>query len=248
MPRSAYFLTMACLLLALVLAGFGSEFFRRSSAELAALPAHLHVHGAVLLAWFVCFLIQPLLIAVGKTRAHRGFGVLAALLGLSCIVAGPLATLGAVRSLRELGLNWDSSLDAYPALGIESLTMGQYASFLVCGNFASIFCFAVLLVAAIACRGDAGSHKRLMLLASMSLMAPAIARLARWPIFGGEDGMLIPLGMFGLFLSLALHDWRSMRRLHAATLWGSVLVALITGAGLLIATTPFAARLVQGLA
>lgn len=239
---------MACLLLVLVIAGFGSEFLRRSSAELSALPAHLHVHGAVLLAWFLCFVLQPLLIATGKPSAHRSFGVVAASLGLGCIAAGPLATLGAVRSLTQRGLEWQSSLTAYPALGIESLTMGQYATFLVCGNFASIVCFAVLLLAAIVRRRDAGSHKRLMLLASMSLMAPAIARLARWPIFGGEDGVLIPLGMLCLFLSLALHDWRLMRRLHAATLWGSLFVALTTGAGLLFAMTPFAARLVQGLA
>lgn len=244
-PR--YFQHMALLLLALVLLGFGSEFFRRSSDGLLEIPLRLHAHGIVLLAWFVGFVLQTQLVGRGHTRAHQRLGVFAAAVGCACIIAAPLATLGAVRSLHALGLAWESNLQAYPTLGIESLSMGEYATFLVLGNCASVISFAVLLLAALMLRRRGDFHSRLMLLASLTLMSPAIARLARWPIFGGEDGALIPLAMFLLFVSLPLQDWRHGRRLHPATLWGSAFVALATGGALLFATTPVAESFVRSM-
>ncbi|WP_434426417.1 hypothetical protein [Nannocystis pusilla] len=58
------------------------------------------------------------------------------------------------------------------------------------------------------------AHRRLMLLATMSLMAAASARvplLVDWPI----------AVMLALVASLAVFDLAVRRRVHAATLWGA---------------------------
>ena len=43
-----------------------------------------------------------------------------------------------------------------------------------------------------------------MLLASISIIGPALAHVARWPVFGGEQGPFIPV-FWGLVLVLAVH-------------------------------------------
>jgi len=72
-----------------------------------------------------------------------------------------------------------------------------------------------------------------MLLASISIIGPALARVARWPVFGGEQGPFIPVVFWGLVLALAVHDLMSRRRLHPATVIGALLLMLIRyGTGL----------------
>jgi hypothetical protein len=71
-----------------------------------------------------------------------------------------------------------------------------------------------------------------MLLASFSIIGPALARIARWPVFGGEQGPFISVVFWCLLLVLAGHDLWSRKRLHPSTVLGTLLLVLVNyGAG-----------------
>jgi ABC-type enterochelin transport system permease subunit len=68
-----------------------------------------------------------------------------------------------------------------------------------------------------------------MLLASIALIGPALARISRWPVFGGEDSLFVPIVFLGLLAVLIAYDVVSARRPHRATLLGcgTIVLALI---------------------
>ena len=75
--------------------------------------------------------------------------------------------------------------------------------------------------AGIRARRDPQSHKRLVLLATVALLPPA---LARWVIVYLGLGPPVVLALSTLFvLPLVAWDLRTLGRLHPATLWGGLL-------------------------
>ena len=62
----------------------------------------------------------------------------------------------------------------------------------------------------------------------MRYFRPALARISRWPIFGGEDSGFIPIVTFALVISVVVHDVVATRRVHRAT-WIGV-AAIVVGA------------------
>lgn len=228
--RSSYFFWMSVILLLLVIIGFGSAALVMSAEEIEELPFRLHIHAVLLLSWFIWFVLQTSLIRSAQISVHRRMGKLGALIGALCIFAGPLATIGAVRKFHLLGLDWGTDMSAaYPKLGIDGMTVEQFSRFLVFGNFASVVVFGVLLAFAIYYRAHAETHKRLILLASLSFVGPPLARISRWPGLGGEDGIFIPAVFLVLLLSLVVHDLFVNRRVHKAT-WVSLLFLIFVNA------------------
>jgi hypothetical protein len=86
-----------------------------------------------------------------------------------------------------------------------------------------ILMFSILVAAGFYYRRQSETHKRLMLLATIAILAPAIARLpfAFIPAHG-------PLAFFGLtdlvLLACIFYDIVSRQRLHPAYLWGGLLL------------------------
>ena len=111
--------------------------------------------------------------------------------------------------------------------------------------------FATFVVLAIVKRNRPESHRRLMLLASLSMMGQALARLGRFPALQIGDSPLLSEAIYGLGGQAALlgllvgHDLRTNRRVHPTVAWGAplLLVSILT-AGLVIPMTGFG----QGLA
>ncbi|HET7924048.1 MAG TPA: hypothetical protein VFL30_04075, partial [Rhodanobacteraceae bacterium] len=115
---------------------------------------------------------------------------------------------------------------AVSSLGVQGVPMLRFAAQVVWGNFISIAVFAGLVAAAIVLRRHPETHKRLMVLASIAIVGPALARISRWPIFGGEDSPFIPVVLLALLLAVIAHDLVRERRVHKATICGvGVIVA-----------------------
>jgi hypothetical protein len=96
--------------------------------------------------------------------------------------------------------------------------------------------FATLIATALYFRRRSDIHKRLMLLAAVNLLAPAIARI---PLQFIETGG--PLVFFGLTdlcaLACIAFDTIRNRRLHPAYLWGALLVIASQPLRLMLAGT-----------
>ena len=92
----------------------------------------------------------------------------------------------------------------------------------------SMVVFATLVAAAIRLRRDPQTHKRLMLLATISILDAAIARLpfaflrtSTWTFMAMTDVLVI---------AAILYDVASRRRVHPAYVWGGLLIVVGAGA------------------
>jgi hypothetical protein len=210
-----FFSAMSWLLLAIVVAGFSPTLYLRAWTDAAPISAHVMIHGIVMTAWFVLFATQTSLVAAGRTRVHRRLGIAAAAIGVLVIVMALATTLGF--GARIIGRGHELPPAAFAGL-----------SSLIWGNFAVLLVVTGLLAAAIAARHRPEAHKRLMTIASIGLIAPALARIVRWPIFGGDAGALVPVVLLALLASVVVYDVVSSRRIHPATITGVTSFVLVT--------------------
>jgi hypothetical protein len=108
--------------------------------------------------------------------------------------------------------------------------------------------FAIFFAAGVQMRHRPEWHKRLMLLASVTIVSPALGRA--WnlvPMFRGLNSTLVTAGLVSFLVGLAVHDLSSSKRIHPATLTaGAFLMALRTVAPL-IAASEFGRSFVQAL-
>jgi hypothetical protein len=205
-----FFLGMSGLLLAIVLVGFSPTLYLRAWHGAPPVPAYAIVHGIVMTAWFVLAFLQPTLVAAHRKDIHRRIGWFAAGIGVLVLVAGAITNLGfAARVV--------ATSDGLPPAAVSSL---------IWGNFAVLPAFAVLLATAISFRKRPAIHRRLMLLASIGLVAPALARLAR--LIAPELGALVPLAVIVLLLLMPAYELLSTRRIHPATIVGTGAFMLAT--------------------
>ncbi len=227
-PRAAgahgYYLTVWAVVAALTLWGFGPSFFVRGLFEARSLPPLLRLHGLVMTAWLVVFLIQARLVASGHIRWHRWFGPAGAIAGVAVIAVG-LATIWRAARLQE----------GPPGAPIDIFVLGS-----VC----TIAAFALFFAAALASRRCPDWHQRLMLLATLMLLGAGTARLPyeRFPVsdFWRSGG---PWGLFALDLLViyACVAWDTIRnrRLHPAFGWGiPVLLVINNGLVAVVAAMP----------
>lgn len=202
-----FFLTMTVILAIVVLVGFSRSFFL--SPLFPGWPApgepFFRWHGTAFAAWFALLVVQASLISGRRVQLHRRLGVAGACLAAAMVVLGIAgALIGATRPGGFIG----SPIPPLVFLVIPLVEMPL---------------FGTLVGLAIWKRNVAQSHKRLMLIASITLTSAA---LARWPVIGAGG----PLGFFGavdvFLVALALWDWKSLGRLHPVTKWAGAIVVL----------------------
>ena len=206
----SFFFGAHLVLLVVVLLGFSPSFYLRAAFHhITKLPPLLYVHGIVLTVWFLLTVMQGWLIRVHRPRLHRRLGYVAAGYSAIVIVFGMLANL---RLISEI----DSPADG--------------ENIVIWGNFFALVLFAAFVSLAVVFRKRPEAHKRLMLLASVSIVGPALARFPRWPIFAGGLAAGRNYAIAGLLTMLALllaYDVVTRKKLHPAT-WGGAAAILLT--------------------
>jgi hypothetical protein len=199
-----FFPAMGLLILGVVVIGFGQTYFLAGMLR-AKLPNTLvHIHGALYVSWILFLTIQPWLVAIGRVKWHMSLGVLGVILPPLMVVFGVLTVFDFIRR--------DDGTGIPPQL-------------LMAGDFAELALFVGLTSWGLLVRRHAASHKRLMILGTMAILGPAIAR---WPI------PFNPLGIICIQLSLpllvVLYDLWSNRRIHRSTTiaYASIVVGLLS--------------------
>lgn len=191
-----FFLAIAFVNLVLVFAGFAPSFYLRDET-LPPLPSLFLAHGAVLSLWYLIAVAQPALIAGGRYGAHRVLGTAGAVLAVFVFATG--LTAGADAMARGVGIG-----------GADARTF-----FYLSVSDAALF--AALVVAAVALRASPAAHKRLMTIASISILFPALGRLA---VTLGLDGAFAVVPYTALLAGVAVWDFAARKRLHWATIVG----------------------------
>jgi hypothetical protein len=196
-------MALACALTVFI--GFAPTYYLRSAFDGPPVPTPLvHLHGAVFTAWIVLFMAQTSLVAAGRTDLHRRLGAVGAGLVLALLVVGWFTAIeGARRGRTPPG--------GPPPLAFLSVPMGTLAV------------FAILVVIGLANRRRRDTHKRLMLLATIALLTPAIARFRSFL----PGGPLLAIGGTTLFVLACMgYDRLSHGRIHPAFLWGGLFLII----------------------
>jgi hypothetical protein len=212
---------MAIAMALTVFVGFAPSYYLRwlaggAGATISGRPLSplVHLHGAVFTAWVVLFVVQTGLVAARRVRVHRRLGIAGAVLAAVMFVVGITTAISGAR------------VGAGPA-GVDPLV------FLVVPLF-DILLFAGFVTAAMVVRRQKEAHKRLMLLAYVSILPAAVARLPGVLSLG-------PMGFFGLTLVFVLlavaYDLISRRRVHKVYVLGGLLLAAAAPGRLMLSGT-----------
>ncbi len=246
--ENLFFLIYSFLPLAIVLIGFAPSLFLRVAFETPPIPLYLHLHGAILTGWFVILVVQAWLIRTRNPALHRKIGPFAAGYGFLVVGGGLMATFNAVSRDMGLGVTFDLDMaEIDPALG-SGISYLTFISGVVWANIVSVSTFAILLCSAIIWRKRTDIHKRLILIATISILGPALARISRLEILGGEQGPFIPLALLSLLAIIVVYDIFTLRKIHPASLLAIALAIALSLIGTMVAGSEFGLEFVRNLA
>lgn len=219
----SFFFAAHWALLIIVLFGFAPTFYLSALFKQQPLPGFLIIHGSVLTFWFVLTVVQASLIRARRVHWHRQAGYAVAGWAVLVVAMGLIA-------------------DAQMASQINSPQ--DFDIIVVWGNLFSLILFSAFVTLALIFRKTSESHKRLILLASISIIGPATARFSEWPIFPGGMAARPFYGIGGLLLlygSLIAYDLIARRRPHPASWIGALatIVSLVAAVFLMISGKGF---------
>jgi hypothetical protein len=189
-----------------ILMGFVPDIIHKYQKQGFNYPLAVHIHAAVYLSWLILLTVQTVLIGRGRVVAHRRMGIFGA--GLAALVV--FTGLIAIYVVENRMLGTPRADPAFISTLLEDLLI-----------------FASLAAAALVLRRDAAAHKRLMLLATMSLLQAGFIRwwgAALHGTFGrGFLGgwMADYLGVTLLVFGIGVYDLVTRRRLHSAYVLGA---------------------------
>ena len=198
-----FFTGMALTSLLTMLVGFAPTYFFRSSS-LAPLTPFYQLHGVIFASWILLFLVQTALVAAHRTDLHRRLGAAGVVLAVAVLIVGILVS---IETLRRGGGTQIAEPRAF-----LSIPLGDMIT------------FAALVGAAVALRRRADAHKRLMLLATITILTAAVARFLAQINIGGTAFIFLGTDLF--VLAVILYDFTSRGAIHPASLWGGALVVV----------------------
>lgn len=201
----------------IIFAGFARTFYLRSISGAPPLSTLLLVHGVVMTAWFALFAAQVSLVAADRANLHRRLGVSGVVLAVLVLCVGVAAAIDAGRR----GVS--------PAPGVTPLVFMAIPLF-------DMPVFAVLVGVGLWKRHRPDIHKRLMLLATLGMLTPGIARIPLAFIQQGGPPVFFGLAFLIVLFCAAVDTVRS-RRVHPAFMWGAALIILMLPVRLLVSET-----------
>ena len=210
----------ACALIAL--GGFAPTYWLQLAPGTFIGSPLLHLHAALFSAWTVFFLLQTIFAAQGRIDRHRAWGLLGVSLATAMVFVG-FAAADEVLAKR-LAAGFGDEARAFHIASTSIITL-----------------FGAFVFAAIAYVRRPEVHKRLMLLATITVIAPAIARLFFAVNVGIAAGLrpglgpprtvesiLIPAFVADLLiLAGVIHDIRTRGRPHSAYFIGSLVIVAV---------------------
>ena len=202
-----FFAGMSVAVAATVAGGFAPTYYLRPLVAAPALPLSIHVHGALFTTWVLLFVTQTSLVAARRTDLHKRLGIGGAVLAAAMVVSGTFVAI-------------DSARKARPALGVLAAAPPLFVLVI---PLASVVVFTILVGLGLYYRRRAETHKRLMLLATIALLPPALGRIRILNAVG-------PQAFFGVtilfIVAIVGYDFWTRRRVYAVSVWGGLFLAL----------------------
>jgi hypothetical protein len=227
-PRARYFyfyMALACIAVAFL--GFAPTYWvPMASGRLTAMPV-VHFHGLLFFAWTLYFAFQTWLAASGQITRHRAIGMIGVSLATAMTIFGFLVAVNMMKRAAAVGMT-----DEGIAFSIVPLS--------------GMLFFAVVFTLAIANVRRPEIHKRLMLLAGISLLDAAVARwfLTFLAPPGPPGPPPVPVTIapalvaYLLLVAAIVFDWRTRGRPHPVYVYGGIALVAVKLLNWPISTTP----------
>jgi hypothetical protein len=221
--RLGFFALIQLYMAACVFAGFAPSFYLKPAH---ALSMHwvIHLHAGVMTLWIVFMAVQGVLPSRGRVRLHRTLGWWGAGVAALVMITGAMIT---VRGVHD---GWDpfqlGSGEAFAAIPFRDLST-----------------FAVFFLIGLATRKSAPeAHKRMMVLATLSVIPAGLARLGA---FVPPEAIVVlnhaPIA------AMVAYDLFTQRRILTSTWLGSAFLVAMTPICIAMAKTQGWQDLVRAL-
>jgi hypothetical protein len=220
-----FYMSLACAAVAFL--GFAPTYWVPMAHRTFSGSPVIHFHGFLFFTWTLYFAFQSWLAASGRVVRHRSLGIVGVSLATAMTIAGFLAAVHAMKQSAAIG-----QADAGVAFSIVPLS--------------GIAFFALVFTLAITYTRRPEIHKRLMLLAGISILDAAVAR---WfltflappgPPGPPPVGVAIPPAIVAYLLLVAaiVHDRRTRGRPHPVYVYGGIALLAVKFLDWPISTTP----------
>jgi len=204
---SIFFPGMALALAAVVFTGFAPSWFLRGyirpSIPLEPLSPLIMVHGTAFTLWVALFIAQTSLVAANRRDIHRKLGWWGAGLAIAMLILGWTAALNSLRhGFTPLPSISPAAFFAVPAI--------------------SLAVFAPLVLLGVLNRKRPAAHKRYMLMSTISLLLPAVARIF---LPTHIPPLLAGFAVADIFvLAMLVYDFVQLGKVHRATWVGTAIL------------------------
>jgi hypothetical protein len=212
-PDRRFFGIMSLVILAAAFAGFAPTYYLKAYFETPTLGPMVHVHGALFTLWVVLLLVQTQLIRGGQFGWHRALGQTALAIAMLMVVTGFIVVLGKPR----------------PTAASRAFIFTPLITLIL---------FPLFVAAALRFRRDAGTHKRLMVLATLMLLGAAMTRILRFFEINPFPYLHYVAGYVLVLVPLVVYDLARLGTLHRATAWGGAILIARHGLHELVAYSP----------
>ena len=201
-----FFMGLAAAMAIVTFIGFAPTYYLAGSyaPRAPALTPAVHLHGALCTGWILFLMLQTGLVPAGRRDLHRAAGVMGVAIAIAVVATGLFVATHSERRVHTAATDG---------------TMADPYVFLIFPVTAATI-FALFVTMGVLNRRRPDYHKRLMILATASMIGPALARIVgrTTTALPGAIGALVLINLF--IVALAVHDIRTRGRLHPATLWG----------------------------
>ena len=206
----------AVVVLLVAVGGFARTYYLKVAFATPALSALVHLHAALMTLWIALFVVQTRFIAAQRIDLHRRAGMFGVVLIVSIVAVGiPTAIASARHGITVPGMS---------PLMFLVLPLG------------TAIVFALFASAAVLYRRRSDIHKRLMLLATLTILTPAIARIPWEPFRMMGPPLFLAVTDICVVAFVAYDTWKN-RRLHPAFLWGTLFFLVSQPLRILLAHT-----------
>ena len=209
-----FYMALSCAAVAFI--GFAPTYWIPAASKTLKVNPVVHLHGALFFSWSLFLVYQTWLASSGRVARHRSVGMIGVSFATAMTIFGTLVAINAMKEAAAIGMrNEGIAFSIVPLSGIAF--------------FAAAFTVAVVYVR------KADVHKRLMMLAAISILDAAIARwfltfLAPPGAVGPPPvAVAIPPAIVAYLLVVVamVFDWRTRGRPHPVyVIGGTLLLAL----------------------
>lgn len=200
-----YFAAFSFAALLLIFWAFAPSYFLRGIYHRPDPQPFIIVHGALMTGWVLLFVLQAALVSSGRRSWHMTLGVAGLAYAALLVPIGCIAVT--TSAAREVHGHTDMMLPELNVLGISLMQMLLFGTFVAAAGFD---------------RRRPDYHKRLIVIATLSVLPNAIVRLTlNVPVFSFIQTNLGILNLWAVFCFVIIAaDAIRTRRLHPVFAWG----------------------------